>query len=118
NEARQAIRRRRPPAGKSVSDTRRMGDGFWNLLEEPLLDAVIVGEAEGPSDIEREIAFAVGGADLRRETAEGKALFDMAHARAEPFGNGIDAHAVIDEPCERFHFVHGVHGDALDVLGE
>ena len=42
----------------------------------------------------------------------------MAHARAEPFGNGIDAHAVIDEPSEGFHFVHGVHGDAQDVLGE
>ena len=42
-----------------------MRDRFWNLLEQTLLGAVIVGEAEGPCDIEREIAFAVGGADLR-----------------------------------------------------
>ncbi len=95
-----------------------MGDGLRDLLEHTLLGAVIVAETEGARDIEREIALAIGGADLWGEASQGEALFDVTHARAEPFGDGLDAPAVISEAREGFHFVHRVHGDALDILGK
>ena len=63
-----------------------MCDRLRNLLEQTLLSAVIVGEAEGPCDIEGEFAFAIGCADLRRETPQGEALFDVSASSPAELG--------------------------------
>ncbi|MCE7875231.1 hypothetical protein DYH09_33375, partial [bacterium CPR1] len=116
NETRQTIVCGNAPHRQRAPDARSMCDGLCELTKHPLLGGMIVIDRKCARNIQIDVAFTIGRADLRRKPRQRQTLFDEAHSTAKASCYVIDAHAAINQAREGFDLVHHRHGRTRDIL--
>jgi len=104
--------------GQRGADAARIAVTGMGVEPHGFLRRMIVADGEGHQLIERHRALAVDFDQRRTDAGELEPLAHESCRDAEPGGDILDPHSLINKRLERCELVGGMHREPHDVLGE